>query len=464
MTRRQFDKQVKIVRSDNGLEFHSLKEYFLEQGIIFQTSCVYTPQQNGRVERKHRHILDMARTLRFHANLPITFWGECILTAGYLINRLPSPISDNKSPYELLYHKVPSYDRLRVFGCLCYAHNKDRNGDKFASRGVKCVFLGYAYSQKGWKVFDLENQRHFISRDVRFFESNFPFKQLAKESHAPTGGQDDDPRTDDAATWLRWIHSDDLAEFTNDSSRLPNDGSKAISHADGSNESTHADGSNESSHGDSHVEGESTSHATGDSTLTSSSIPVTSIQGKRPRKPPIWHQDYDVQLNTVKINSPSNVCTTPKANSALSASKEPTSYHEAVRDPNWREAMQREIKALEQTGTWRVQPLPPGKKAIFCKWVFKIKYKTDGTIARYKARLVVCGNRQVHGIDYSETFAPVAKMVTVRTIMAVAAVRHWEIHQMDVDNAFLHGDFVRRCTCIYLPATLHRSLDRFVVF
>ncbi|CAH9082596.1 unnamed protein product, partial [Cuscuta epithymum] len=112
--------------------------------------------------------------------------------------------------------------------------------------------------------------------------------------------------------------------------------------------------------------------------------------------------------------------------------------------------MQREIQALERTGTWEVQSLPPGKKAIFCKWVFKIKYNTDGSIARYKARLVVCGNRQVHGIDYSETFAPVAKMVTVRTIMAVASVRHWEIHQMDVDNAFLHGD-LREEVYMHLP-------------
>ncbi|CAH9129000.1 unnamed protein product [Cuscuta epithymum] len=140
MTNRQFNKNVKVVRSDNGKEFVSLQDYFLTNGIIFQTSCVYTPQQNGRVERKHRHILEMARTLRFHANLPIEFWGECVLTAGYLINRLPSPVIDNKSPYELLYNKIPIYSQLRVFGCLCYAHEPNNGGDKFGPRGVRCVF------------------------------------------------------------------------------------------------------------------------------------------------------------------------------------------------------------------------------------------------------------------------------------------------------------------------------------
>ena len=106
MVHRQFDKNVKIVRSDNGSEFMTLRGYFSTTGIIHQTSCVGTPQQNGRVERKHRHILNVARALRFQAHLPIGFWGECVLTAGHLINRTPSQVLGGKTPYEILYGKL----------------------------------------------------------------------------------------------------------------------------------------------------------------------------------------------------------------------------------------------------------------------------------------------------------------------------------------------------------------------
>nr|KYP63760.1 Retrovirus-related Pol polyprotein from transposon TNT 1-94 [Cajanus cajan] len=176
---RQFGKQIKVLRSDNGTEFTCLRNYFHEHGIVFQTSCPGTPQQNGRVERKHRHILNVARALRFQGNLPISFWGECVLTAGYLINRTPTPVLSGKTPYEMLYGQAPMYEHLKVFGCLCYAHNLDRHGDKFASRSRKCIFVGYPYGKKGWKLFDLDTQCYFVSRDVEFFETEFPFTPTA---------------------------------------------------------------------------------------------------------------------------------------------------------------------------------------------------------------------------------------------------------------------------------------------
>ncbi|CAA7029625.1 unnamed protein product [Microthlaspi erraticum] len=106
LVERQFDKTVKTVRSDNGSEFVCLSEYFREHGIIHETSCVHTPQQNGRVERKHRHILNIARALRFQSHLPIEFWGECVLTAAYLINRTPTPLLQGKKPFELIHNKT----------------------------------------------------------------------------------------------------------------------------------------------------------------------------------------------------------------------------------------------------------------------------------------------------------------------------------------------------------------------
>ena len=115
-------------------------------------------------------------------------------------------------------------------------------------------------------------------------------------------------------------------------------------------------------------------------------------------------------------------------------------YFEAVKHVRWREAMQHEIQALKTNGTWVLEDLPLTKKALGCEWVYKIKYNSDGTVEHHKAWLVILGNQQIEGIDYTETFALVAKMVTVRVFLAVAAARHWEVHQMDVYNAFLYGD------------------------
>ena len=109
MTTKQFSKDVKTVRNDNGTEFMCLSRFFCENGIIHQTSCVATPQQNRRGERKHRHILNIALGLIFQSNLPVKFWGEAILTAAYLINRTPSAVLGHRSPYELLYNEKPSY-------------------------------------------------------------------------------------------------------------------------------------------------------------------------------------------------------------------------------------------------------------------------------------------------------------------------------------------------------------------
>ena len=125
---------------------------------------------------------------------------------------------------------------------------------------------------------------------------------------------------------------------------------------------------------------------------------------------------------------------------AITVAESPRSYNEAVRDPFWNNVMGTEIGALEEQGTWDVTDLPPGKKALGCRWLYKYKFNADGMIERGKSRLVVCGNKQVEGEDYEETFAPVAKLTTVRTLLEVAVAMSWEVHHMDVHNALLHGD------------------------
>lgn len=146
-----------------------MQDYFLANGILFQKSCVGTPQQNGRVERTHKHILNVARALRFQGGLPIDFWGECVLAAAHVINRTPSSILNKRTPYEVLFGHPPSFKELRVFGSLCFAHNQRAKGDKFASKSRKCIFVGYPFGKKGWSLFDLDTKEFFCVEGCQIF-------------------------------------------------------------------------------------------------------------------------------------------------------------------------------------------------------------------------------------------------------------------------------------------------------
>ena len=142
--------------------------------------------------------------------------------------------------------------------------------------------------------------------------------------------------------------------------------------------------------------------------------------------------------------------------SNLSKVNLPRSIEEAMKISDWRVVFE-EMKALKKNGTWEICSLPKGVVPVGCKWVFIVKHKSDGTMERFKARLVAKGYTQTYGIDYLETFAPVAKMNIVRVILSLATRNDWSLHQMDVKNAFLNGELNEE-VYMQLPLGLNRIL------
>uniref|UniRef100_A0A2N9GZL8 Integrase catalytic domain-containing protein n=1 Tax=Fagus sylvatica TaxID=28930 RepID=A0A2N9GZL8_FAGSY len=240
----QFSKAIKIFCTDNAMEYRDSQflDFIHTQGTIIQRSCAGTSQQNGRAERKHRHILDSVRAFLISASCPERFWGEAALTAIYTINCLPSSALQNVTPFERLY-----------------------------GLNIKAIVVG---------ILSLS----VFASLVMLFSGNTPH-----------------------------------------------------------------------------------------------SIPSPTV----------------LSLH------------------------EPHTYREACTNPLWQQAMIEELQALEKTHTWDLVDLPRGKSVIGCKWVYKIKTKSDGIIERYKAHLVAKGYAQEYGIDYEETFAPVARITSVRSLLAI---------------------------------------------
>ena len=191
MIETQFYKPIKVFRSDNAQEYKAHEFiYILHQfGIVPYPSCAGTSQQNGRVERKLRHILDVVRATTIATFAPSQFWGEATLTVVYTINWCPSPIVQNQNPYDLLFGSSPSYNLLRVFGCVCFVLLQDHERNKLQSRSRLCCFLRYGIGQKGCKCYDPISKRLFVSRHVVFWENKM-FYQLPHVPVSPISSID----------------------------------------------------------------------------------------------------------------------------------------------------------------------------------------------------------------------------------------------------------------------------------
>ena len=389
MVETQFSKKVKTIRSDNGMEFF-MRDFFAKQGICHQLSCVETPQQNGVVERKHQHILNVARALMFQSHLPLHLWGHAVLAAVYLINRTPSSVLSNQTPFEILFGHPPTCSHLRVFGCLCFASTLSNHRTKFAPRAKKCVFLGYPFGVKGYKVLDLATQSVFLSRDVIFHEHSFPFASVSNsvpdsftscdDVVAPSSSVGNDffvtpisfpdfvPNDIDNASFPSSISTDPILDNAITSSFM----STAVSPIPSKVLSPTAPSS---------------------SPLVVPASPVPLRKSARDTRPPAYLQDYACTTFAPGAAYDLAKCITyshldPGYQSYLmtvgSSPQEPQSFSQAVQDPLWRATMDKEIQALENNHTWDVTTLPPDKLPIGCKWVYKVKFNPDGSVEGIK--------------------------------------------------------------------------------
>ncbi|MCH80679.1 peptide transporter PTR2, partial [Trifolium medium] len=157
--------------TDNGPEFF-LTDFFAKTGILHQKSCVETPQQNARVERKHQHILNVARALLFQSHLPKQFWSYAVMHAVFLINRISTPILNNKSPYFCLLNKSPDLANLKCFGSLAYASTLQNHRTKLSCRARKCAFLGFKTGMKGVVLVDIDTREILVSTKWSYYPSS----------------------------------------------------------------------------------------------------------------------------------------------------------------------------------------------------------------------------------------------------------------------------------------------------
>jgi transposase InsO family protein len=412
---------VRAIRSDNGTEFKNarMKAFCSEQGLDHQFSSPYVPPQNGVVERKNRTLVEMARTMLDEHKTPRRFWAEAINTACYVANRIFLRAFLGKTSYELRYGRCPKVSHFRVFGCKCFILKKG-NLDKFESRSSDGLFLGYALQGRAYRVLNLDTNRIEETCEVTFDETMPCFSSAFECAGDNEIGQsifedevdgldDDDDATEDPAVL-------EATPIQTPSSTIDDGPSELFtSTADPAAIPT-------VDHEPATIEGEATSVRTA----------PRHIQCRHPPQQMIGN----LNERTTRYKS-RNQCVL--AHSAFVASFEPRDVGHALSDSNWVNAMHEELENFERNQVWVLVDPPFSCKPIGTKWVFKNKQGEDGLVVRNKARLVAQGFCQKEGIDYGETFAPVARLEAIRILLAFAASRGFKLYQMDVKSAFLNG-------------------------
>ncbi|KAK1429967.1 hypothetical protein QVD17_12353 [Tagetes erecta] len=448
-------RKVQAIRSDNGTEFrnHIFNSFCEQRGILRQFSAARTPQQNGVAERKNRTLVEAARTMLIESKLPIIFWAEAVNCATYVLNRVLIVKEKMKTSYQLFRGIKPLIDFLRPFGCSCTLLNTQDQKTKFGAVSDECFFVGYSNTQKAYRVYNKRTRIVHESYYVDWQESNttsigsepawfYDSTTIFKSFNLPDSDDDDIiPHTSVSIFNHPPTQSQPQASTTQlpptsfDIPPPPPPQTVPTSPLDIPSSSTSIPTSTTNTIPSiSNVPSQSSDQTS--STETNPLLLNTDLKTLKNHP-----HDYIIGSITdgVRTRSQSgliNEC----LYAAFLSQVVPKNYKQALEDPGWVDAMQMELQQFRKLKVWELVDLPPNRCPIGTKWVFRNKPDDRGVVIRNKARLVVQGFAQEEGIDYTEVFAPVARLEAIRIFLAHAANKNFKVYQMDVKCAFLYGD------------------------
>nr|GEY74683.1 hypothetical protein [Tanacetum cinerariifolium] len=442
---------VIIIRTDNGTKFKNqvLNEYFDTVGISHQMSSVRTPQQNRVVERQNRTLVEAARTMLIFSRALLFLWAEAIATVCFTQNHSIIHRRFNKTPYELINERKPNISFLHVFGALCYPKNDREDIGKLGAKGDIGFFIGYSTDSCAYRVFNRQTKKIIKTMNVSFDElSSMAFEQCSSKprlncmtsryislgldlTYAPSTITMQQPSEGELdllfeAVYDDYIGGQPLATRRTDIDELtPN----------------------------AMVDGNIFANLFANS--STSAVASSSQQNVDPSNMYTFYQPYPYEFQWTKdhpleqvIGEPSRpVLTKNQLRSdgdmcmyALSVSTiEPKNIKKAMTNPAWIDSMQEELLQFKRLDLWVLVPAPDNISPLTLKWLLKNKHDEEQTVIRNKSRLVVRGYHQEEGIDFEETFAPVAKMEAIRIFLAYTTHKSFTVFQMDVKTAFLHG-------------------------
>jgi hypothetical protein len=412
------------------------------KGIVHEQSVPRTPQQNGKAERYNQTLNDTVRSMLFQYNLKQSLWSYAVTYSTYVRN-ITLTARLGCTPYQAMFGKVPDVTNLRTFGCKVYARVPDQQRSKLDPKSILGIYLGPEVKGAGCRVLVAGSKGRKsvnIYRDIVTYET-LPARVDAQEAfdltEAPTV-----PLPEPTPTEHTVAEPESMLHIPEQLPLPPN----VILAPSGTPATRAATPSVQGPSGSRRTSVQGPPRPVGANPVPQSGIKrfqaafQAAGQGdaKRQRVDDLVYEllsTFDVHL---PVGAPYPVMT-----DADPVRDVPRGIKAAMRSKFayfWAQAIVDEWMSLMENGTWELVPRTSDMCPIPCHWVFTIKTDADGKPNRFKARLVAGGNFQQEGIDFAETYAPVSKLATLRTLLGTAAARNWEVQQIDIKTAFLHGD------------------------